>query len=771
DQLPLTLDKVIVAEDDGSLISGIKKDPQRSEIQAKITLCPTGDADHMLDRGRSKLNLEIDTGKLKDVFDFLFRIIREGKVSDQATSKLGKAIAGDAFSNKIIPWSPNDKIKIDVNLNKVDLFMEPGSEFCGYPTVHSISTITSESGTGMKNLLDIYNDQRTLGTQTAEQGVISLILAGNEGNPLYVKHLVDMVLKDLGLDFERLVPARMKTALETKDTRKVAISIELTTALEGETAVLKAIVQRSYQEKTGWRKWEDVNLPTETIPLSIGKDDIKAYLNKYTLNIDEMIKIFDTMKKNKDEPNEEFSLRKGEITVLNLGITKLTINWKIEPKRNGGEHFEFNSLGVMSVGLDTDIPLEKGTGLTDCCVAVFPTGLYSNSIYMLREENEGRSGIAYQFLPDMAFQEPVERTFKSKTEQQIIRVYTDQDIEDCNLQVLSETTNPVDIEGTTIDTPDLTFTIPPFATSERKDITIRKIMLDCPSCTNGIQDSDEEGVDCGGSCMTPCENCFNGIMDSNEEGIDCGGACIIELDIEELPGLDQNHDCITTEPKYDSCYTDQDCIGSCKEGLTPICSNYTELCTCVKEEVCGNHFCEFYENLGQTCDEDCSQPNCNDYIQNQDETAVDEGGICGLAPSEIDEIKNERFSDIQTLICTGDCSSPSNILKLEDNIKIIVSNPVKALTRGYYEDQWGMRENIHFVNNAAVFHTKTPGTYKAVILISKAGYDDYSETLYFSVNEQTLNTWLIIIPLLIIIIALIAGVVIWTRHKQNTIPK
>ncbi|MBW2974264.1 hypothetical protein KY366_00970 [Candidatus Woesearchaeota archaeon] len=48
-----------------------------------------------------------------------------------------------------------------------------------------------------------------------------------------------------------------------------------------------------------------------------------------------------------------------------------------------------------------------------------------------------------------------------------------------------------------------------------------------PTCFDGIQNGDEEGVDCGGSC-TPCPTiptCFDGIQNQDEEGVDCGGPC------------------------------------------------------------------------------------------------------------------------------------------------------------------------------------------------------------------------------------------------------
>lgn len=46
----------------------------------------------------------------------------------------------------------------------------------------------------------------------------------------------------------------------------------------------------------------------------------------------------------------------------------------------------------------------------------------------------------------------------------------------------------------------------------------------CPSCSDGIQNGTETGVDCGGTDCPPC-SCFNGIQDGSETGIDCGSVC------------------------------------------------------------------------------------------------------------------------------------------------------------------------------------------------------------------------------------------------------
>jgi len=48
-----------------------------------------------------------------------------------------------------------------------------------------------------------------------------------------------------------------------------------------------------------------------------------------------------------------------------------------------------------------------------------------------------------------------------------------------------------------------------------------------PTCTDGVQNGDETGVDCGGSC-SPCETtptCTDGVQNGDETGVDCGGSC------------------------------------------------------------------------------------------------------------------------------------------------------------------------------------------------------------------------------------------------------
>jgi alpha-tubulin suppressor-like RCC1 family protein len=49
-----------------------------------------------------------------------------------------------------------------------------------------------------------------------------------------------------------------------------------------------------------------------------------------------------------------------------------------------------------------------------------------------------------------------------------------------------------------------------------------------PSCSNGVQDAFEGGVDCGSGCALACpvtESCSDNLQNQGETGVDCGGPC------------------------------------------------------------------------------------------------------------------------------------------------------------------------------------------------------------------------------------------------------
>ncbi len=60
-----------------------------------------------------------------------------------------------------------------------------------------------------------------------------------------------------------------------------------------------------------------------------------------------------------------------------------------------------------------------------------------------------------------------------------------------------------------------------FASGEVEDYSV---VIAEATCEDGIQNGDEEGVDCGGTNCEPCPTCDDGIQNGDEEGIDCGGS-------------------------------------------------------------------------------------------------------------------------------------------------------------------------------------------------------------------------------------------------------
>ncbi len=104
---------------------------------------------------------------------------------------------------------------------------------------------------------------------------------------------------------------------------------------------------------------------------------------------------------------------------------------------------------------------------------------------------------------------------------------------------------------------------------------------DQPTCTDGIQNQEEEGIDCGGPCLIPCStaSCSDGIQNQEEEQVDCGG---------------------------------------------PFC----EPC---EEATCDDNILNQGESgidCGGPCEPCETEESCNDGIRNQEEEDVDCGGPC-----------------------------------------------------------------------------------------------------------------------------------------------
>ncbi|MFK8162357.1 MAG: cohesin domain-containing protein [Lewinella sp.] len=147
----------------------------------------------------------------------------------------------------------------------------------------------------------------------------------------------------------------------------------------------------------------------------------------------------------------------------------------------------------------------------------------------------------------------------------------------------------------------------------------------CPTCDDGVMNGDETGVDCGGSCTACPPTCSDGIMNGNETGVDCGGP-----DCPVCPTCD---DGIMNGDE-----TGVDCGGSCT--ACPSCSDGI---------MNGNE-------TGVDCGgPDCAAcPTCDDGIMNGDETGVDCGGSCTACvdpPTCSDGIMNGNETGV-------DCGGP-----------------------------------------------------------------------------------------------------------------
>jgi len=157
-----------------------------------------------------------------------------------------------------------------------------------------------------------------------------------------------------------------------------------------------------------------------------------------------------------------------------------------------------------------------------------------------------------------------------------------------------------------------------------------------PSCNDGIQNQDEDGVDCGGVCDA-CPSCEDGIQNQDEDDVDCGGVCDA---CETCDDGIQNQD-----------EEDVDCGGVCD--ACPTCEDGIQ--NQDEEDV----------DCGGVCD---ACPTCDDGMLNQDEDDVDCGGVCDACPTCDDGIKNQGEDDT-------DCGGPCDPCEFE---AYILDSPVDA---------------------------------------------------------------------------------------------
>lgn len=221
-----------------------------------------------------------------------------------------------------------------------------------------------------------------------------------------------------------------------------------------------------------------------------------------------------------------------------------------------------------------------------------------------------------------------------------------------------------------------------------------------PTCSDGINNGDETGVDCGGSCVaedkpcptgSPCEensDCENQDCIPSGSGSHCGGVCTSDCPVDYPCEIDpqcaslncEENLCQEADPTnedQDGTETDDDCGGNniaCEDGQG--CQNHGD---CVNE-LCRNGFCgeegciEGCAPAGAPCTNPsdclsrvclpngfCAEASCSDGIFNGDETSVDCGGSCdncvdGLfCKDHTDCASGSCINSYCGGVCTSDC--------------------------------------------------------------------------------------------------------------------
>jgi len=206
---------------------------------------------------------------------------------------------------------------------------------------------------------------------------------------------------------------------------------------------------------------------------------------------------------------------------------------------------------------------------------------------------------------------------------------------------------------------------------------------ECLLCTDGVQNGQETGVDCGGPLCPTCPTCDDGVQNGNETGVDCGGtdcepcACFssplkLTLNFDHYPEetswniRTQGGVTVASGGTYESqpdlstlvedinigdgeyIFTLSDAYGD------GICCNYGQGSFSLEDAngtliLAGS---QFQASISESFCASVPTPSCDDGIQNGDETGVDCGGACEPCITCDDGIQNGDETGID---CGGAC--------------------------------------------------------------------------------------------------------------------
>jgi hypothetical protein len=172
----------------------------------------------------------------------------------------------------------------------------------------------------------------------------------------------------------------------------------------------------------------------------------------------------------------------------------------------------------------------------------------------------------------------------------------------------------------------------------------------CAAKSSCSKDGDCRSGRCdGGTCAAP--TCSDGLQNGNETGTDCGGRCgpCATGTACRVDGDCQSGVCLQGSCRAPSCNdgvengseTDTDCgssqCGGCSAGAS-----------CQQDSDCASQICD-----GGTC----QQPTCSDGVKNGRETGTDCGGLCGACPDGEDCRVDD---DCQSGVCSNrTCQQPT----------------------------------------------------------------------------------------------------------------